>query len=231
MSKVRTDFDRLALLDSGGWTHNNHYHDFLLQHVPSGCANVLEVGCGTGAFSRRLTERAQQVLALDLSPEMIRVARANSTQFPQIQFEVADVMAQEFTAAYYDCIATIATLHHVPQREALLKLREALRPGGTMIVMDLFEPNRKILSWSGLVEGVSSVTAMAMSSTLKLVHNGRLRPSPEVRAAWAEHGKTDSHLTMSDVHALYSEVFPGVTIRKHLLWRYSAIWIKPSDLD
>ena len=43
---------------------------------------------------------------------------------------------------------------------------------------------------------------------------------------WEAHGKTDRYLTMDEVGALYTSIFPGVTIRKHLLWRYSAVWLK-----
>jgi hypothetical protein len=32
---------------------------------------------------------------------------------------------------------------------------------------------------------------------------------------------------MNEVRALCSEVFPGATVRKHLLWRYSIAWQKP----
>ena len=85
MSTIQADFDRLALLDAQGWTQNNHYHNFLLRHVRDGCQNALEVGCGTGAFARRLAERAPQVVALDLSPEMIRVARSRSTDSPNLE--------------------------------------------------------------------------------------------------------------------------------------------------
>jgi isoquinoline 1-oxidoreductase beta subunit len=58
------------------------------------------------------------------------------------------------------------------------------------------------------------------------VHNGRLRPPREVRAAWEAHGKTDRYLTMPEVRRLYESIFPGVVIRKHLLWRYSAVWTR-----
>lgn len=85
-SSIKADFDRLALLDDEGWTTNNHYHDFLLKHVPEKCGNALEIGCGTGAFARRLAERCRRVVALDLSAEMIRVARSRSDQLENLDF-------------------------------------------------------------------------------------------------------------------------------------------------
>jgi SAM-dependent methyltransferase len=91
MSTIQKDFDRIALVSEDGATHNDHYHYFLLRHLPSNCHDVLEIGCGRGAFARRLAERSQHVLALDLSGEMIRIARERSAQFSNIEFQLADV--------------------------------------------------------------------------------------------------------------------------------------------
>jgi ubiquinone/menaquinone biosynthesis C-methylase UbiE len=224
---VAKDFDRLALLDSEGWTHNNHYHQFLLRKVPDDCHNALEVGCGTGAFARQLAERAAHVLALDLSPEMVRVAISQSDQIRNLEFELADIGAYVLSPESFDCIATIATLHHTPFRAVLLKLREALKPGGSLIVLDLFEPERNLLSLAGGRDAFLNVVAMCASLTLRLIHNGRLRPPREVRTAWEQHGQHDSYPTMREIRALCAEMFPGAIVKQHLLWRYSIIWQKP----
>ncbi|HKP36979.1 MAG TPA: methyltransferase domain-containing protein [Pyrinomonadaceae bacterium] len=228
MSVVAKDFDRLATLDREGWTANNHYHKFLLQHVPKNCRRVLEVGCGTGAFARLLAACAEQVIALDLSPQMIRVARANSAQFANLEFRQADVVEFDLPPAHFDCIASIATLHHVPLRPVLLKLKQALSPGGTLIVLDLFEPERNFVSPSGWRDGFLDLTAMAASVSLRLLYNGRLRPPREVRAAWEEHGRHDTYPTMRDIRAISADLFPGARIKKHLLWRYSIVWESPA---
>ena len=78
---IQADFDRLALLSESGWDQNSQYDKFLLQHIPPHCENALEIGCGLGDFSRQLAARSKNVLALDLSPNMIRLAKARSTQF------------------------------------------------------------------------------------------------------------------------------------------------------
>ena len=136
---IEADFDRLALLDEEGWTANNHYHSFLLKQVPARCENALEIGCGTGAFARQLAERCERVIGLDLSAEMIRVARSRSSQFENLEFQVADAMASTFPQSHFDFICSIATLHHLDQRELLPKLRDALRPRGVLVVLDLVQ--------------------------------------------------------------------------------------------
>jgi len=188
---------------------------------------VLEVGCGTGAFARRLVEGAQHVVALDLSPEMIRAALSRSAEFPNIEFRVADAILWDFPAAHFDCIVTIATLHHLPLPETILKMRDALKPGGVLIVLDLFEPERNPFTAAGLLDTFLNTAAMGVSGSLRLIRNGRLQPPREMRAAWAAHGSHDSYPKMSEVRALCADILPGAKVGKHLLWRYSIIWQKP----
>jgi hypothetical protein len=65
---------------------------------------------------------------------------------------------------------------------------------------------------------------------LKYLNSGRFTESPEVRAAWAEHGKHDSYLPLSQLRQRCQVLLPGVKIRKHLLWRYSLRWKKTAAL-
>jgi len=226
MSTIQTDFDRIALVSPDGSLQNSHYHNFLLRHLPPKCEHALEIGCGKGEFSRRLAERSQQVLALDLSPEMIRIARERSTQFPNIEFELADVRGRDLAVESFDCVAGIATLHHLPFREILLKMKAALKPGGVLLVLDLFEPERNLLKPEGILDAGLNVLAIPVSVSLRLLHHGRLLPRREVRDAWAAHERHDMYPNMHDVRDLCAEILPGAKVRKHLLWRYSIAWQK-----
>ena len=220
MSSVEADFDRLALLDDEGWTANNHYHDSLLEHVPPNCKNALEIGCGTGAFARELAKCSERVTALDLSAEMIRVARSRSTQFENLEFQLADAMTWGFPQSHFDFICSIATLHHLQQRELLVKIKDALKPGGVLVVLDLVES-------STLAERMVDVFALGLSGSLRLIHNGRLKPPAEVRKAWEQHGKHDHYLTMSQVRALANEILPRSSVTRCLFWRYMLVYRKP----
>lgn len=218
-STFRADFDRIALLEEESWSQNRYYHKFLSKHLPRNCDTALEIGCGTGAFSRLLAKYSQRVIALDLSPQMIRVAEQQSKQFPNIDFQVADVTASPLPAAGFDCIATIATLHHLPLAETLSRMKDALNPGGVLLVLDLYQAE-------GLSDALASAFAMPFNVALRLFHQGRLRPPRSVREAWAEHERHDSYATLTQVRQISNEIFPGATLRKHLLWRYSLTWQK-----
>lgn len=220
-SVISKEFDRIALLTAGGdgWTQNNHYHDFLLRQVPANCRRALEIGCGAGAFSRRLAGRAEQVTALDLSPEMIRIARERSREFKNIEFHVADAVERDFPDEEFDCVATIATLHHLPMKQMLYKFRRALKPGGVLLVLDLLKPE-------GFYDALADAVALPVCAGLRLLHQRRLREPAEVRAAWAEHEQYDTYPTLREVRETCAELLPGAGVRRHLLWRYSVIWRK-----
>jgi ubiquinone/menaquinone biosynthesis C-methylase UbiE len=218
-SKIQVDFDRIALLSGDSWDHNNHYHDFLLRQLPPHCTYALDIGCGTGAFSRLLARRSDQVLALDLSPQMIRVAKERSKQYSNIDFQVANAITWKFPTEQFDCVASIATLHHLPFEETLLKMRETLRINGTLIILDLFQAE-------GPSDVLTNALAVPANIILRLIKTGHLREPREVRQAWAEHGRSDSYPTLSQIRQVCASVLPGAKVRKHLLWRYSIIWRK-----
>ena len=219
MPTVQEDFDRIALFSNGEWNHNSHYHEFLLAHVPSRCTQALDVGCGTGAFTRLLTERADHVLGLDFSPQMVRLARERSRQYPNVEFQVADATTWAFPRECFDCIASIATFHHLPFEEMLAKMRDALRVGGVLLILDLYETR-------GLADFFVSALAVPANLALRLVKTGRLKSQREAREAWKQHGLNDVYLPLSQVRQLCARVLPGAEVRRHLLWRYSIVWRK-----
>lgn len=223
--KVREDFDRIAVLsEEDGWDHNAHYHPFLLGQLPPRLHEALEVGCGTGAFARALAERSKRVLAVDLSPRMVEVAKARSKGYPNIEYEVADANSWPFSEGRFGCVASITTLHHLPLAPTLRKMGSALRPGGTLLVLDLY----KVRSATDLLVGAAGFPT---SKAIRLAKTGALRGlrrSPEIQQAWEEHYATDVFPTLAELRAACAEAgLRGAKVRRHLLWRYSLVWRKP----
>ena len=150
---IKNDFDRLAPLAAPRWTHNNHYYPELLRFTPPQMENALDIGCGNGEFSRLLAERANHVLAIDLSPKMIESARLFSSGYANIEYRSDDVMDLVLAPQSFDCIASIATLHHLALDSIYPRLARALKPGGWLLVLDLYKQ-------STLLEYASSLLAI-----------------------------------------------------------------------
>jgi len=102
----------------------------------------------------------------------------------------------------------------------LAKMRAALKPGGTLLVLDLYQGE-------GPADLLMSMLAVPVNLGLSLSKTGRLAAPREVRDAWAEHGRHDSYLTMAQVRRICAGMLPGAKVTKHLLWRYSIVWKKP----
>jgi SAM-dependent methyltransferase len=218
---VRDDFDRLAAFDEAGWSHNSHYHGYLLRQLPAHVDRGLDVGCGIGTFARLLAARAGSVLGLDFSAEMIARARVRSARQANITYEVADVRTWPWPAASFDCIASIATLHHLPLAETLGQMAAALRPGGMLLVLDLYQAEAP-------ADFAASGLAVPVSLALRLLRNRRLHDPLPVREAWAAHGPHDHYLTLAEVRRIAGPLLPGARVRRRLLYRYSLVWRKPA---
>jgi 2-polyprenyl-3-methyl-5-hydroxy-6-metoxy-1,4-benzoquinol methylase len=222
MQQVREDFDHIALLMAGEREAREVYSDQLLGHVPTDCKEVLDIGCGFGAFARAVAHRARHVTAMDVSPQMINVARARSAAYPNLEFVLDDFLRAELPVESYDCIVTLATLHHLPLKEAIDRIKSLLRPGGVLILHDILDASNRL-------DKALDIFRMPISMAVQLRQRGRLLPRREVRRAWAEHGKHESYLKPVDVRAMRDKHLPGGRIYRHLLWRYTVVWRKPSS--
>lgn len=221
--KIRNDFDRIALYDREGWDHNNNYHSFLLKHLPNRCQTILDIGCGTGEFSRLLAKRAEKVIAIDLSLNMIEVAKQRSRHYGNIDFQVADILQWKFPLEKLDAIASIATVHHLPLENLLPNLKAALKPGGKLVILDL-------LTHEKMGEMMSDFVAVPLNWLFQTLKNSHLQKSPEAVAAMREHLRTDKYLTLSQARSIYTRNLERAKVRKHLFWRYSLVWEKSATV-
>jgi len=102
-------------------------------------ANVLEIGCGTGAVTRTLAQwpGVAQVVGVDPSPVFIARARTLAHGIANIAFEQGDGRALAFPPEAYDVVVIYTTLSHVPQPDSLLaEAYRVLRPGGWVAAFD-----------------------------------------------------------------------------------------------
>jgi len=94
--------------------------------------HILDVACGTGVMIPYYLERGvASVTAIDISPEMARIARE---KFPQARVVCGDVEEAVFDWNF-DCIVVYNAFPHFPEPERLIRrLASLLAPGGTLTV-------------------------------------------------------------------------------------------------
>ena len=125
------DYDR-DTLDGMGYVGPSLVAEALAERISSG-ARILDAGCGTGLAGEQLAARGfMRVDGIDVSPEMLRVARGKNVYR---SLRVADLTAPiELPDDSYDaavCVGVFTNGHVGPS--ALDKLARVVRPGGTIV--------------------------------------------------------------------------------------------------
>jgi len=218
MSQIQNDFDLIAQL-SPARARVGPYEAWLLANVPRGKRAALEIGCGVGDVSRRLSDAFEHVDAIDFSPGMIAEAKRRTTSDAAIEYVCTDMF--EWLATHpnaYDCIVSIATLHHVDLDAALVAMSQALKPGGMLLVIDLCARD----GWRNMpINAFAKFVALAR----EVIVNRGLMPWKLRRAYW-QHGRNETYLSVSEVERIAHARLPGAEVRGRLLWRYTIRWRK-----
>jgi 2-polyprenyl-3-methyl-5-hydroxy-6-metoxy-1,4-benzoquinol methylase len=98
---------------------------------------VLEIGCGTGMFTEMFAASGATIIAVDISPELLKKARARGlppgqVTFCERRFEDCDV------EGLFDSVIGSSVLHHLEIESAVRRIKELLKPGGRITFA---EPN------------------------------------------------------------------------------------------
>jgi SAM-dependent methyltransferase len=99
--------------------------------------NALELGCGTGYFTRELAITGAQITAIDISPQLLEVAE-NGCPSANVRFEIQNAYAMTFPDETFDSVVGSSVLHHLEADKAVREIYRVLKPGG---VICFTEPN------------------------------------------------------------------------------------------
>lgn len=97
---------------------------------------VLEFGCGTGMFSRRLAETNAIFFSIDISPELI--LEAKKEPHSNITFSIGDIETLDYSNESFDAVVGSSVLHHVDVDKTMAETYRVLKPGGSIAFA---EPN------------------------------------------------------------------------------------------
>jgi len=98
--------------------------------------NVLEIGCGTGLFTKKVFElTGAKITATDLSAELLNQAKA---KIPNATFLVDDAMNMSFKENSFDVVFGSSVLHHLDMTVSLKEIYRVLKTNGRMVFA---EPN------------------------------------------------------------------------------------------
>src|SRR5690349_16441871 len=106
------------------WSHNEHFHDWILRNLPARRHAAIDVGCREGVLDSKLDIYYTRVTGIDRNEGMTASASARLRWFPQVTFRQCDFADFCSTARHggADLITMVAVLHHRDLEETLLRV-------------------------------------------------------------------------------------------------------------
>lgn len=122
--------------------------------------NILEIGCGTGSYTKILLNRGYKVTGIDISSEMLKIAREKcSTKFIK-----EDIKSVKIDEKFDCCLAMFAVIGYIIKNrdiiETLINIRKHLKPNG-IFIFDV---------WNGL-----NVMRILPEQRIKIVENNEVK--------------------------------------------------------
>ena len=204
----QAELDRFAALANRWWDAEGPQRslhvlnpvrlDYVKQRLPAPGLHgqrVLDVGCGGGLLSEALARAGAQVTAIDLAPELVKVARLHGLESGvkvDYQVKAVEALAEERPGSF-DAITCMEMLEHVPDPAAIIAAcAQLLRPGGRLFLSTL---NRTPAAFALAIVGAEYVARLLPRGTHH--YDGFIKPSE--LAAWLRA----ADLQLEDVSGLF----------------------------
>lgn len=175
-------------------------------------AAVLDVGCGGGLLSEALAQAGAKVTAIDLAPNLLKVARLHGLESGvKVDYREMPVEAlAEQAPASFDVITCMEMLEHVPEPASVIAAcASLLKPGGRLFLSTL---NRTPAAFALAIVGAEYIARVLPKGT----HQYRDFIKPSELARWLR----ESDLELEDVSGLMYEP-----------WRNSARVVSRTDIN
>jgi len=193
--KLRVEFNEWAQAGKGESMERGHRpvgEQAIAQMAVPGNARVLDVGCGSGWAARLFATMASdgQVIGIDVSDQMVEVARDQSTSFANVQFKVASAENLPFPDNSFTHAFSMESLYYYADiAQALSEIQRVLEPGGVFVmVVDLYQENTPTHQWIETLKvpvqllSVADYRSLFAAAGFENITDGRLldpRPVPD----------------------------------------------------
>jgi SAM-dependent methyltransferase len=137
--------------------------------------SALEIGCGPGRLMKPLSRHFREIHGVDVSDEMIRLARQRLRDIPHAHAHVTNgASLVQFDAESFDFVYSYAVFQHIPSRDVVLEymreIRRVLKPGGIFRGQFNGLPHSAIPdTWSGVVFSADDIRRFARENSLQLL--------------------------------------------------------------
>ena len=138
---------------------------YVAERAPLRGLRVLDIGCGGGLLSEALAQAGAEVTAIDLAPELVKVARLHALETGvsiDYRVQAAEDLAAE-QAHSFDVVTCMEMLEHVPDPSAIIAAcRTLLKPDGQLFLSTI---NRTPAAFAVAIVGAEYVARLLPKGT------------------------------------------------------------------
>ena len=147
-SRVKEEFKRQAetLSVASVFTDAGVLEQIHAAIQPTKKMNLLDLGCGPGIVTAKIAPDVREVVAYDLTPEMLDKARQRSQEagLKNVRFELGSAEHLPFEEESFDGVVTRLTIHHFPDPHRVLKeAARVTRRNGRIVVADVVSSEKE----------------------------------------------------------------------------------------
>lgn len=196
------------------WSHNDHFHRWIMANLPDRRGTAMDVGCGQGALVARLAAEFTRVHGTDLDAGMRVEAARRCAGLTNVTID--DHQLDQIDGPV-DLITMVAVLHHLDAEKSLTEVKRLLSPGGRFLAVGLAAP-------ASIRDTAWDLASAVTNPIIGLIKHPRpasgipLPPPFPVR---------DPQLSFDELGAMVEHVLPGATMRRRLAFRHTIAWTKP----
>lgn len=186
----RAEVDKFGALANRWWDENGPQKplhqlnparlEYVTKQIPLKGKKILDVGCGGGLLSEALAREGADVVALDLSSELIEIAKLHlyeSKVKVDYRLQSVESLAEEM-AGQFDAVTCMEMLEHVPDPSSILRACEKLlKPGGKLFASTL---NRTPAAFAVAIVGAEYLANLLPKGT----HEYQKFIKPSELASW-----------------------------------------------
>jgi SAM-dependent methyltransferase len=196
------------------WSHNDHFHSWIVANLPERRRPAVDVGCGRGELLACLSPHFDAVRGADVDSAMRQYARSRCAGLPNVT--VTDDPWTDLTDAV-DLVTMIAVLHHLDAETALRKVASVLAPGGRFLVVGLAPPR-------SLTDSVWELASMVTNPMIGYVKHPWPSSLPVEPPPFPVRDPT---LPFGELREAVQAAMPGAVMRHRLAFRHTIAWTKP----
>jgi ubiquinone/menaquinone biosynthesis C-methylase UbiE len=153
---------------------------------------ILDVACGPGILSAALAARAREVVAFDLTPEMLEKARQRCARagLTNVTFREGSATDLPFGDNSFDAVVTRLSIHHFDEPQRVLdEMCRVLRPGGTLVVADVVSSDdaeeSSVQNAIEILRDPSHVRMLSASELVSMIEAAAFKV--ETQSTWDKH--------------------------------------------